>query len=101
MPTLNAEPLAVLKHDARCESDATLNVMLSAYVHAEEMRTFNRMLLRRLALLGVGWLLVGHFAIQVGWPALLTGCAMVIAGGLCGIVAEHRARSLLRSLLTR
>ncbi|MEQ1727908.1 MAG: hypothetical protein ABL982_05960 [Vicinamibacterales bacterium] len=79
--------------------ETTAAAILSAYIHAEQVRTFSRLLLRRLAMLALAWLGISRGVLMLDWGSVLVGAGVLAAGGLYGRVNEYRAASRLRALL--
>jgi hypothetical protein len=73
--------------------------VLSAYFHAEQMRTCRRLLWRRLAMVGLVWLLAAALTAVISRIAFVGGLAVLVTIGSGAAVAEWRASEELSELL--
>jgi hypothetical protein len=87
----------VQAYDARGPERDVATRVLAAYLRAEQMRTFNHRLQRRLALLAVGWLLVVS---GLATPSVLAmGLVPLAAVAAWSILTARRAIRNLHTLL--
>lgn len=79
---------------------ADVSALLRAYINAEQMRAFNRLLMRRLVILALTWVAVGRGVIALNWNVLFIGVAPIAAAAVWGLIVERNATHTLRELLT-
>jgi hypothetical protein len=72
--------------------------VLAAYFHAEHMRTFRRLVWRRLAVFGAVFV-VGAAAMSLSERAVVIGGGILIAAAAWAAVLEWRAEQKLTALL--
>ena len=73
--------------------------VLTAYLHAEQMRVFRQLLWPRLGMLGVGWLVLGTLTSLFSRLAFVGGFVFLLGGAVAVAVAEWRASEHLNELL--
>lgn len=73
--------------------------VLSAYFHAEHMRTFRQLLWKRLAIGGLVWVLAATLTSEISRSAFVGGVAVLVMVGGGAAVAEWRAAEQLHELL--
>ena len=74
--------------------------VLSAYFHAEHMRTFRRLLWRRLVLAAILWLIVARLlASKLRSADIFAGLVLIVAAGVWTALLEWRAERRLCELL--
>ena len=73
--------------------------VLGAYLHANQMRTFRRLLWPRLLALGLGWFVLGTLTSLFSRLALVGGVVFLLAVAAAVLVAEWRASEDLNELL--
>ena len=73
--------------------------VLAAYFHAEHVRTSRQLLWRRLALVGIGWVLAETLLPAISGTAFVGGLAVLLTVGSGAAVAEWRASERLKDLL--
>src|SRR5262245_28312842 len=101
MPKLHARPISHVDDlDAMAACDASAAAVLSAYVHAEQLHFFRRLLGRRLALIGLIWIVLAAGSSFIAGTGMLTGLAVLSVGGGCALFLEWRAVKALRERLS-
>ncbi len=88
-----------VRGDEGCPETAAAAI-LNAYIHAEQVRVFSRLLLRRLAMLAIAWLATSRGLLMLDWGSVLVGAGVLAAGAVYGRVCEYRVARRLRALLT-
>ena len=73
--------------------------VLDAYFHAEHIRAFRQLLWRRLALVGLLWVLVAALTSLLSRNAFIEGLAVLGTVGVGAAVAEWRAGEKLSGIL--
>jgi uncharacterized membrane protein YfcA len=73
--------------------------VLSAYVHAEQMHVFRRLLWRRLTLMALLWTAGAAATPFISRSGLLAGLGLLVLGGAGVLVLEWRAVKVLQTLL--
>jgi len=97
---LQAQPISHVDDlAAMAARDASAAAMLRAYLRAEQMHVFRRLLCRRLALIGLLWIALAAGSSFIAGRGVLTGLAVLSAGGGGALFLEWRAVQTLRELL--
>jgi hypothetical protein len=99
MEPLNPSAVEVQAYDVRGPGRDAATRVLAAYVRAEQMRTFNQRLQRRLALLAVVWLVLAGASGLIAPPVLAIGLAPLAAAAAWGSLTARRAIRQLHTLL--
>jgi hypothetical protein len=73
--------------------------VLTAYLYAEQMRTFRQLLWPRLGALGAGWLILGSLTSLFSRTAFVGGILSLLAVAIVAAIAEWRASEHLSELL--
>ena len=98
---MNARPISLADDFARiAAADRSAAAVLRAYLRAEQMHVFRRLLWRRLAWLALVWAAfaaASPFVSRIGLVAGLCALAVAAAGGL---LLEWRAARILHTLLS-
>jgi hypothetical protein len=92
MSKLCAQPISCVDDvEAIAAGDVAAAAVLSAYVRAEQMHVFRRLLCRRLALVGLVWIAFAAASSFIEGAGLLTGVAVLSVGGGGALFLEWRA----------
>jgi len=73
--------------------------VLTAYLHAEQMRTFRQLLWPRLGALGVAWLVLGTLTALFSRMVFVGGIVFLAGVAIAAAIAEWRASEHLNELL--
>jgi len=87
--------------DAIAAGDTSAAAVLSAYVRAEQMHVFRRLLCRRLALLALIWVALAAASSFISGTGLVAGLSVLAVGAVGVLWLERQAARTLQSLLTR
>jgi uncharacterized membrane protein YfcA len=86
--------------DGIAAAGAPAAAVLTAYLHAERMRVFRRVLWRRLALLALLWTAGAMASSIISGSGLLVGLGVLVGGGAAALWLERRAVWTLQSRLS-
>jgi hypothetical protein len=101
MSQLHARPISHADRlDAIAAGDASAPAVLSAYVRAEQMRVFRRLLWRKLALLALVWVALAVASSFISRIALVAGLFVLVVGAGGVSFVEWRAARTLHRLLS-
>ena len=100
----NASPHQIIELKAGGPDDpdgSRTAAVLDAYFHAEHMRTFRRLLWRRLAVVATVWFLIGITTEILPENALFVGLGLLGAVAAWAAVVEWRAAERLSRLVAK
>jgi hypothetical protein len=101
MSKLYARPISHDRLEAIAAGDASAAAVLSAYLRAEQMHAFRRLLWRRLAVLALAWVTFAAASSFISRIGLVAGLGVVAVGASGVWWLERQAARSLQTLLRR